>query len=113
MEPRLDVIDGPLKGRRIPCAEGEISVGRESSNRLPLNDLAVSRRHCVIEKEGDRFHIRDLDSRNGTFVNGTPVKKRFLEHGDQIEIGKSVFVFSIDTTEMESPAGSVKLDETR
>jgi transcriptional regulator with GAF, ATPase, and Fis domain len=54
----------------------------------------------VIRKEGDRFKIADLDSRNGCSVNGLPVKGKFLEHGDEIRVGNSVFQFLA----AESPA---------
>src|SRR5262249_4296705 len=55
----------------------------------------VSRQHCVIRRVGDQFEIEDL-STNGTFVNGEPVKRRTLSHFDQIAIGDSVFLFSLD-----------------
>jgi Nif-specific regulatory protein len=49
----------------------------------------------MIVKDGDNFNLTDLESRNGTFVNGVPVKERLLEHGDKINIGDSVFIFLI------------------
>jgi len=71
--PRLLGISGPLKGAAFPLAEGEVSVGRDSSNQLWVADPALSRRHCLLVQDGGQFSIRDLGSRNGTLVNGVPV----------------------------------------
>ncbi len=53
----------------------------------------MSRRHCQIQSDANAWTIRDLDSLNGTFVNGVPVRERPLRHGDQIQIGTSLFLF--------------------
>ncbi len=50
--------------------------GRNPSNRLSVSDPSLSRQHCVIVARGGQFEIRDLESRNGTFVNGVPVRER-------------------------------------
>jgi Nif-specific regulatory protein len=73
--------------------EGEISIGREPSNQISLLDPLVSRRHCVVRRDGPDVRLQDLDSRNSTFVNGMPVKDRVLAHGDQVRVGSSIFVF--------------------
>ncbi len=99
MNARLVAMSGPLKGTTVTLDDSQLSIGRESANRIPISDLSTSRRHCLITKKADRFWIVDLDSRNGTFVNGLPVKERLLEHGDQIKIGDSIFLFLFDKTE--------------
>ena len=90
----LIAILGPLKGTQIPVDEDEITIGRDHANQLPIPDLLLSRRHCLIRKNGNDYVIQDLDSRNGVFVNSIPVGERTLQHGDQIEIGNSLFVFT-------------------
>jgi len=85
-----------VKGSIIPLPEGEFSVGRQASNALCLEENAVSRRHCIIQRAGARCTLKDLDSRNGTFINGTSVAERQLDEGDEIRIGGSVFSFLID-----------------
>jgi Nif-specific regulatory protein len=70
-----------------------LTLGRDPANGLPISDPSVSRKHCVISRQDDRFRVRDLDSRNGTQVNGESVKDRWLTHGDQLTIGDSVFLF--------------------
>jgi Nif-specific regulatory protein len=90
---RLEALAGPLKGKTYLLTEDELSVGREPSNQISLLDSLVSRRHCVIQKNGLGFLIKDLESRNSTFVNDVPVKERLLADGDQIRVGKSILVF--------------------
>ena len=93
MNPRLVSISGPLQGKTFPLADEACSIGRESANTISVADASVSRRHCVISREEGRFRISDLDSLNGSFVNGLPVKERYLEHGDQIKLGDTHFLF--------------------
>ncbi|HEX2714210.1 MAG TPA: FHA domain-containing protein, partial [Candidatus Acidoferrales bacterium] len=90
--------------------EDEVSIGREPSNQIALLDALVSRRHCVIRKDGQAFRIEDLDSRNSTFVNGLPVKERVLAHGDQIRVGNSIFVFREPRSEPAASDASLYLD---
>jgi len=90
---RLEAVSGPVEGRIFSLEEGEISIGREPSNQISLLDPLVSRRHCVVRRDGPDVRLEDLDSRNSTFVNGVPVKERVLVHGDQVRVGNSIFVF--------------------
>src|SRR5579863_3795803 len=110
MNPRLVARDGPLKGSAFSLDEGEFSLGRNPSNRLAVSDPSLSRQHCVIATREGHYEIRDLDSRNGTFVNGVPVHERALEHGDEIQIGNSMFLFLLEETKA-APVPSVRLDE--
>ena len=94
MNSRLVAVSGALTGEVLPLANDDpVSLGRDASNRIPISDVSVSRRHCAIMAERGQYVIRDLDSRNGTFVNELPVRERVLEDGDQIRIGESVFLF--------------------
>ena len=95
----------------FPLEVDQISIGRESASDLSLGHPSVSRRHCVIERDGADFKIRDLDSSNGTFVNGKPVNEQVLSHADQIRIGSIALVF---LTEEAAPTSSplVQFDDT-
>ncbi|HZW12833.1 MAG TPA: FHA domain-containing protein [Noviherbaspirillum sp.] len=65
-----------------------ISIGRAPQNDIVLEDQAISSEHAVIAiVQGDAL-LEDLDSTNGTKVNGQPVKKHFLHDGDLIELGR-------------------------
>src|SRR6266478_4533919 len=110
--PRLLGISGPLKGAAFPLAEGEVSVGRDSSNQLWVADPALSRRHCLLVEDGGQFSVRDLGSRNGTLINGVPVVKQDIQHGDQIYIGDSVLVFLLAESEAHFDKNPVEFAET-
>ncbi|HEX4965831.1 MAG TPA: sigma 54-interacting transcriptional regulator [Thermoanaerobaculia bacterium] len=103
MNPRLVGLSGPLAGQTFPLDGEALPIGRHSANRLQLPDLAVSRQHCVLEPAAGRFRLRDLGSRRGSFVNGLPVQERFLEEGDLVTLGDSLFLFQVRE---ESTAGS-------
>jgi len=91
--------------------EAEVRVGRDPSNSLAISDLSLSRRPCLFCQEEDGYKIRDLDSRNGTFVNGGVVSERRLNHGDQISVGESVFVFLLKEDTDEGIMGAVEFDD--
>ncbi len=111
MKPRLQVTAGPLADSTYFLTEAEVRVGRDPSNSLAISDLSLSRRHCLFCQEEDGYKIRDLDSRNGTFVNGGVVSERRLNHGDQISVGESVFVFLLKEDTDEGIMGAVEFDD--
>lgn len=86
----LRFISGKDYGREIPLPSGrEIIVGRISEADLLILDDKVSRKHAKISTQGDQILIEDLESRNGTFVNGARIKSTPLAEGDEIQIGSS------------------------
>ncbi len=95
MDSRVVVVSGSAKGTVARLAGSQFSVGRDSSNQLCLYDRTVSRRHCSISETDAAFHLVDLDSHNGTFVNGIPVRRKLLGHGDTIRVGHCELVFLI------------------
>ena len=106
-------VRGPLKGHVIPLPPGEYWVGRQNSNDLQLEDNAVSRRHCLFIRSGEACTLKDLDSRNGTFVTGTPVTEQQLEPGDEIRIGGSVFCYLVDANAGLPPGKQASVSSTR
>src|SRR5262245_568304 len=103
MEARLIAIVGPLKGTTIPLTDAETIIGRDPANTVAVNDPLVSRRHCSIRHCGTQIQLSDLESLNGTFVNGVPAREKPLEHGDRIRVGGSQFVFMIRDEGVETP----------
>ena len=95
VDSRVVVISGPSKGSIVRLTAGQLNVGREPSNHLCLADRAVSRKHFSITETDAGFHLVDLDSHNGTFVNGIPVRRKLLGHGDTIRVGQCELVFLI------------------
>jgi transcriptional regulator with GAF, ATPase, and Fis domain len=112
MNPRIVGIAGPFRGDVFPLRDGDVSIGRESSNDLCITDAALSRRHCLLMPKSEQFAIRDLGSRNGTRVNGVPVDEQLLSHGDQIAIGSSLLIFLLREDELHLERNPVELTET-
>ncbi|HEY2786798.1 MAG TPA: ATP-binding protein [Fimbriiglobus sp.] len=95
--PRLIVTKGPDEGRQFPVAPGAVTtVGRHSGNPVPLRDPQVSRRHFELRPGPEGVLLVDLESGNGTRVNGHPVHTSPLQFGDEIALGESVLLFAID-----------------
>jgi len=78
---------------------------------LAISDLSLSRRHCVLARKSDEYTLRDLDSRNGTFVNGRVISEKQLNHGDQISVGESVLVFLLKEDPEEAAVHGVEFDD--
>ena len=75
--------------------EPVVSIGRLVSNDIYLEDPFVSRHHSVIRNQGEQYVIEDVNSANGTYVNGERVDAGALEEGSIIQIGASRFLFSL------------------
>jgi len=90
----LIVVDGEDRGRRLPLA-GKIQfrVGRSTTSDLKLSDKKISREHCLVERVKDQHVIIDLESANGTVVNGERVTKTALKEGDFVRLGFTVLKY--------------------
>lgn len=86
-------VTGPVCGRTIPLEPGDVTIGRAASNAICVADRSVSREHCVIRVRDGRYEIEDLESYNGTFVNGLRIRGRELDDGDTIVAGEVEFLF--------------------
>ena len=90
----LGVLQGPDKGRKFELPDHEPQLIGRSSEALPMNDNAVSRRHAELTPDDGAWYIRDLKSQNGTYVNGQRISDRTrLRLGDQVRVGQSLLVF--------------------
>jgi Nif-specific regulatory protein len=137
MSPHLIAITGNLKGTTFGLAGEKVSIGRDVSNSIRLNEASVSRRHCLITRKATQqedvtlaskdesppsevdastadetatFTIVDLDSYNGTFVNGVPVHQQTLRHGDQIALGDLQLLFLLDEIEADPTSTLTEAD---
>jgi transcriptional regulator with GAF, ATPase, and Fis domain len=99
MNPQIIAISGAVQGTIFPLTEDEIFIGRDLSNNVYVNDPSVSRHHCKIRRTNEsdsnepQFSLLDLESHNGTFVNGVPVSDQHLVDGDHFSIGDVGFIF--------------------
>ena len=99
----LTVLIGPDKGKRFVLPDNEPQQIGRSSESLPLTDQTISRRHAELTPDEGRWYIADLQSANGTYVNGERVQGRLLlQPGDQIRTGNSVFVFGKEPPQLRS-----------
>ncbi len=111
MQPRLLATAGPLRDSIISLPNEVATLGRDPTNAVAVIDPSVSRKHCLLRREDDgRFQIKDLDSRNGTLVNGLAVKEQWLRHGDEIATGDSVFLFLVED-DTRGPQSRVEFDD--
>jgi DNA-binding NtrC family response regulator len=90
---KVMVVAGPDRGLEVEIADRDLTVGTGPSCDLVLSDATVSRRHCIIGVDRDRYVLRDLDSTNGTSVDGTPIREAYLAPGARIRLGDTELVF--------------------
>lgn len=89
----LQILDGVDRGRIFRHLTTPISIGREEGNAIQLNDERVSRYHAKIQEDQGQLVLTDLESTNGTRINGEPTPLTILRIGDRISLGRSVLLF--------------------
>jgi len=91
--PSLVVVSGSLLGTIFRLEDALTSIGRDVVNTISVNDAGVSRRHAVFERVNDRVLVRDLGSKNGTYVNDDEVRERELSDGNLVYVGHGTYKF--------------------
>jgi response regulator RpfG family c-di-GMP phosphodiesterase/pSer/pThr/pTyr-binding forkhead associated (FHA) protein len=91
--PRVRIKNGPAKGDCFELSEKPLTIGRDPTCHVQVLDKGASRKHSEIFRIGEMCFIRDLESRNGTFVNDQQIDEELLREGDRIQIGATVLVF--------------------
>jgi transcriptional regulator with GAF, ATPase, and Fis domain len=112
MSPALIAIAGPLNGTTVELESPEVTIGREAGNLVCVQSAWVSRRHCALRREGGSVVVQDLESRNGTFVNGIPVTQQQLKDGDLLTVGDCSFRFVCQAEPPAAQSAAVELEET-
>lgn len=90
--------------------QDEIIIGRDADSDIQIDNIAVSREHARITKALDDYFVEDMSSKNGTFVNGQKVRKKLLDTGDEITIGKYFLKIYLDDD--PAIAKNTKINET-
>lgn len=110
MEVKLEVANGKYAGKAVRVAGPKFFIGRGEDCQLrPASDL-VSRHHCVIIVEGDYVAVRDLGSKNGTYVNGQRVRTEMqLRDGDRLLVGVLEFIVRLG----EAPKAKPKVETVK
>lgn len=108
--PSLFVIRGNDQGTRFELEGPTVTIGRDSSNLVQLHDTGVSRQHAEIRRMDNRFLLVDLNSSNGTLVNGKRIQEHWLVSGDQIQMGRTLMLFTSPVEErMPRPSWNVAI----
>jgi len=103
----LTIMDGPGKGKQFPLKDTVTRVGRNSANDIVIECPSVSSQHCVVENSGAGIRVRDLDSTNGTRLNGEPVKMAVVFRGDVLTLGDvPVTIDGEDVPQGEEPSAT-------
>ncbi len=89
----LQLLEGLERGLMFRDLSTPVTIGREDDNTVRLNDERVSRFHAKIQEDGGQVILTDLESTNGTRINGHPIQMRVLQIGDQIAIGRCLLVY--------------------
>lgn len=89
----LVVKRGPNAGSKFFLDGAATTIGRHPDSDIFLDDITVSRRHAEVRRGEDAFHLQDIGSLNGTYVNRERVEETALRSGDEIQIGKFKLVF--------------------
>lgn len=107
------VIHGIDEGRQFELAGPLVGIGRDSSNAVHLHDTEVSRRHAELRLtlDGGGYRVHDRGSANGVFVNGEAVQDALLRSGDQLQVGQTILVYSLNRG--ERPASADLTDRIR
>jgi len=89
----LRVLDGADRGRAFENLTTPVTIGREEGNSVQLNDERVSRFHLKIQEDGSHLVLTDLESTNGTKVNGESVQLWILRPGDIVMVGRTILLY--------------------
>ena len=96
MQARVVVYRNGKQELCVPVAEAGAGIGRDSGNEVQLMLPEVSKRHAFLQRTPKGWCVKDLDSRNGLFVNGSKVREAVLQDGDRLMIGPYTLVFEIE-----------------
>jgi pSer/pThr/pTyr-binding forkhead associated (FHA) protein len=92
--PMLRQITGPGAPRDLSFTQAETIIGRSKAADFSIDSPELSRQHVVAQLEGQEVEVRDLDSRNGLYLNGIRVYVAVLRSGDHLQVGNVTFVFA-------------------
>lgn len=92
--PSLFVIQGRDQGTRFRLDDATVTIGRGTTNLVQLHDTEVSREHAELTRHGEQYLLRDMGSSNGTFVNGRQIREQQLASGDQLQLGRTLLLYT-------------------
>lgn len=103
---KIRIRNGPYTNREVTLAEAAVTIGRDAEAGLPILDRSASRFHAEVVPVGGMYFVRDLDSKNGTFINDDKLEdEELLREGDVIKIGTTELVFESGVALTDSDSG--------
>jgi predicted component of type VI protein secretion system len=96
-------------GKREVRITSPVTIGRSPSATFPIDDKTLSREHTLISGQAGRYTVKDLESKNGTYLNGQLIRRpEPLKHGDRIRVGPATFMIVWDSEDASAgrPAGN-------
>jgi predicted component of type VI protein secretion system len=85
--------------KEVPITKDRTTLGRRPYNDIVIDNLAVSGEHAMLQASGSDLFLEDLNSTNGTYVNGKAIRRQALQHNDTIEVGKYKIKFLVDDSD--------------
>jgi hypothetical protein len=101
--PKLHILSGVLEGKSFDLIEERITMGRALDNVIRLEDGTISHHHATLVLDGADFKLRDLNSTNGTRVNGLRIVETKLHNGDQVRLGSVEMRYESDVRKASQP----------
>jgi pSer/pThr/pTyr-binding forkhead associated (FHA) protein len=102
----LVVQRGPNAGSRFLLDADLVTAGRHPDSDVFLDDVTVSRRHAEFRRGPQGYHVRDVGSLNGTYVNRDRVDEVVLGNGDEVQVGKYRLVYYVSAADLGTDAGT-------
>lgn len=106
--PKLHILSGVLEGKVYDLTDERVTVGRALDNMIRLEDGTISHHHAMFLLDGTEFKLRDLNSTNGSRVNGIRIVESRLSHGDQVRIGSVEMRYESDMKRASQPLPPVQ-----
>ncbi|MFH1437060.1 MAG: FHA domain-containing protein [Pseudomonadota bacterium] len=106
---KLCFVDGPVKDISISLQDEKYTLGRGEENSITILDGGMSKRHATIIRAENKFYIEDLNSTNGTYIDGLklpPNQKYELRHNCRVTFGNSIVIFAAEKLEEERESGT-------
>jgi hypothetical protein len=100
---KLHILSGVLEGKAFDLIEGRVTIGRALDNIIRLEDGTISHHHAMLVQEGADYKLRDLNSTNGTRVNGLRVVETKISNGDQVRLGSVEMRYESDVKKASQP----------
>ena len=108
LQASLVIVEGQAQGMEYPVTKTYTVIGRDKDADITPRDSRISRRHAVIVYLDGSYILKDLDSTNGTIMNGAFIKQANLRHGDKFRVGETTFQFILQENPRNPPTRSAK-----